>query len=120
ADLTPEDAHRGAPAYEREPAEHRHRDGVEVRGRRDTSRQELPAHPADRRLAAGHEPGVGERARLGILERVQYPRDRDPMPGADFQGVESQSQAAVPTPPPAAARNAHRTLRNVLGSRNVT
>src|SRR5256886_8050803 len=35
ADLTPEDAHRGAPAYEREPAEHGDRDGVEVHGRRD-------------------------------------------------------------------------------------
>src|SRR5256885_15904855 len=54
ADLTPEDAHRGAPAYEREAAEHRDRDGVEVHGRRDTSRQELPAHPADRQIGRAH------------------------------------------------------------------
>src|SRR5439155_1616140 len=115
ADLTPEDAHRGAPAYEREPAEHRDRDGVEVHGRRDTSRQELPAHPADRRLAAGHEPGVGERARLGVLEGVEYRRDRDPMPGAHFQGVESQPEPAVPTPPAAASRDHNPTLRPDIG-----
>src|SRR3989454_12506685 len=86
-------------SYEREPAEHRDRDGVEVHGRRDTSRQELPAHPADRRLAAGHEPGAGERARPGVLEGVEYRRDRDPMPRAPLQGGRSQPEPALPTPP---------------------
>src|SRR5882762_5160380 len=103
ADLTREDAHRGPPADEREAAEHRYRDGVEVHGRHDTGRHEPLADAADRRLTAGHEPGVGKRARLSVLERVEYTRNRRPTAGMHFQGVESQPQPAVPTEPAAAS-----------------
>src|SRR5256886_9972574 len=38
-----------------------------------------------------------------------------PMPGADFQGVESQPEPAVPTPPAATSRDHNPTLRADIG-----